>query len=49
MRLHGGGASLHTIAAVLNASGERTNRGTRWHPRSIARVISRAAYPQLDA
>jgi len=49
MRLHGGGASLHTIAAVLNASGERTDRGTRWHPRSVAQVISRAAYPQLDA
>ena len=49
MRLHGGGASLHTIAAVLNASGERTDRGTRWHPRSVARVISRAAYPQLEA
>ncbi|MBV9098609.1 MAG: bifunctional diguanylate cyclase/phosphodiesterase [Frankiaceae bacterium] len=49
MRLHRSGASLHSIAAVLNAAGERTDRGTRWHPRIVARVISRAAYPQLDA
>ncbi|MBV9292445.1 MAG: EAL domain-containing protein [Frankiales bacterium] len=48
MRLHSGGASLHSIAAVLNGAGARTARGTRWHPRSVARVISRAAYPQLD-
>lgn len=49
LRLHQGGASLHSIAAVLNAAGERTARGTRWHPRTVARVVSRAAYPQLDA
>jgi diguanylate cyclase (GGDEF)-like protein len=47
MRLHASGASLHSIAAVLNASGARTVRGTRWHARTIAQVISRAAYPQL--
>jgi len=49
MRLHRGGASLHSITAVLNAAGERTTRGRRWHPRSVARVISHAAFPHLDA
>ena len=47
MRLHASGASLSSIAAVLNASGARTLRGTRWHPRTVARVVAHAAYPQL--
>jgi diguanylate cyclase (GGDEF)-like protein len=47
MRLHASGASLHSIAAVLNSSGARTERGTRWHPRTVAQVVARAAYPQL--
>jgi EAL domain-containing protein (putative c-di-GMP-specific phosphodiesterase class I) len=37
------GASLHTIAAALNAAGERTNRGQRWHPATVASLISRNA------
>jgi diguanylate cyclase (GGDEF)-like protein len=47
LRLHASGASLHSIAAVLNSSGARTHRGTRWQAGTVARVISRAAYPQL--
>src|SRR3954447_1359345 len=47
MRLHASGASLHSIAAVLNSSGARTDRGTRWHSRTVAQVIARTAYPQL--
>jgi EAL domain-containing protein (putative c-di-GMP-specific phosphodiesterase class I) len=34
------GASLETIAAALNAAGERTNTGMRWHRASVARLIS---------
>jgi EAL domain-containing protein (putative c-di-GMP-specific phosphodiesterase class I) len=37
------GASLHTIAAALNASGERTASGSRWHPATVARLINRTA------
>ena len=47
MRLHASGASLDSIAAVLNRSGARTAGGRRWHARSVARVVSLAAYPQL--
>ena len=47
LQLHQSGASLHTIAAALNNSGERTARGVRWQPRSVAQVIARAAYPGL--
>jgi diguanylate cyclase (GGDEF)-like protein len=47
MRLHQSGTSLTSIAAVLNQSGSRTPRGTRWHPRTVARVVASAAYPQL--
>ena len=34
------GASLHTIAAALNAAGERNSLGHRWHAASVARLIS---------
>ena len=34
------GASLRTIAAALNAAGERTSTGTRWHPATVARLIA---------
>jgi len=40
LRMHGDGASLHTIAAALNGAGSRTSTGMRWHVRSVARVIS---------
>ena len=33
------GASLHTIAAALNAEGVPTTEGKRWHARSVARVV----------
>jgi EAL domain-containing protein (putative c-di-GMP-specific phosphodiesterase class I) len=38
--LLGQGASLHTIAAALNALGSRTERGTRWGARSVAHLIA---------
>jgi EAL domain-containing protein (putative c-di-GMP-specific phosphodiesterase class I) len=34
------GASLHTIAAALNASGDRTSRGSRWHAASVAQLLA---------
>ncbi|MFN2536694.1 MAG: EAL domain-containing protein [Mycobacteriales bacterium] len=34
------GASLHTIAAALNAEGHRTAHATRWHPSSVAQAIT---------
>ena len=33
------GASLHTIAAVLNGEGVAHPLGRRWHPRSVARCL----------
>jgi hypothetical protein len=41
--LHGGGASLATIAAALNAEQYRSPTDQRWHPTSVARVIADAA------
>ena len=38
--LHRQGASLHTVAAALNAEGRRTSTGPRWTPTSVARVIA---------
>ena len=40
LALHGQGASLHTIAAALNAEGRRTPAGPRWTPTTVARVIA---------
>jgi EAL domain-containing protein (putative c-di-GMP-specific phosphodiesterase class I) len=40
------GASLHTIAAALNAAGERNHRGNRWHAASVARLISKTPPPE---
>jgi hypothetical protein len=42
------GASLHTIAAALNARGSRTSKGTRWSARSVAHLVA-AAGSGLDA
>lgn len=39
------GASLHTIAAALNASGERTSRGSRWHANTVAHIIDGSELP----
>ena len=40
LELHGQGASLHTIAAALNAEGSRTPAGPRWTTTSVARVVA---------
>ena len=49
LALHRSGASLATIAAALNSEGFRSPSGARWHRSSIARAITDAAYPSLDA
>jgi diguanylate cyclase (GGDEF)-like protein/PAS domain S-box-containing protein len=41
LALHQEGASLHTIAAALNAEGSRTPQGPRWTTTSVARVVAR--------
>ena len=38
--LHQRGASPTTIAAALNRSGYRAIGGTRWHPRSVLKVLT---------
>jgi EAL domain-containing protein (putative c-di-GMP-specific phosphodiesterase class I) len=41
------GASLNTIAAALNAAGERTERGARWSTASVARLFtSKSPWPR---
>ena len=40
LQLHRQGASLHTIAAALNAEGRRTPAGPRWTPTTVARVVA---------
>ena len=40
LRLHEQGASLHTIAAALNAEGRRTPAGPRWTTTTVARVVA---------
>jgi diguanylate cyclase (GGDEF)-like protein/PAS domain S-box-containing protein len=45
LTMHDAGASLHTIAAKLNADGERTPSGARWHARTVARVVADARNP----
>ena len=42
MRLHGEGASLHTIAAALNAQAAPHPEGIRWHATHVARHIAAA-------
>lgn len=48
LRLHRGGASLHTIAAALNVEGKRTALDVRWSPQSVAKVIAVAQYPTIQ-
>ena len=43
VELHGKGASLHTIAAALNAEGRRTPTGPRWTTTTVARVVASLA------
>ncbi|MDQ1664176.1 MAG: Recombinase, partial [Actinomycetota bacterium] len=45
--LHQSGASLNTIAAVLNAERVPTARGTRWHRNTVARVVAGRQFPDL--
>ena len=40
LELHRDGAPIDTIAAALDAEGFRTPAGRRWHPSSVARLIS---------
>ena len=40
LELHGQGASLHTIAAALNADGSRTPAGPRWTTTTVARAVA---------
>ena len=49
LALHRDGASLTTIASALNSEGFRTPTGSRWHRATVARAITDAAYPSLDA
>jgi DNA invertase Pin-like site-specific DNA recombinase len=39
--LHGQGRSLRGIAAELEAEGRPPRRGRRWHPATVARILSR--------
>ena len=48
-RLHEQGASLHTIAAALNAAGHRTLKQTRWSARSVALLVAEQEFPGLPA
>jgi DNA invertase Pin-like site-specific DNA recombinase len=40
-----GATSLHQIADALNARGVSTPRGGRWHAKSVANLLARAARP----
>lgn len=41
------GASLHTIAARLNAEGHRNAHGRRWHHTAVAQLIAAQRFPDL--
>jgi hypothetical protein len=45
LELHREGASLHTIAAALNAEGRRTPDGPRWTTKTVARVVAALVPP----
>lgn len=42
------GASLHTIAARLNAEGHRNAGGRRWHHTAVAQLIAARRFPGLE-
>jgi diguanylate cyclase (GGDEF)-like protein/PAS domain S-box-containing protein len=48
LAMHQQGASLATIASALNREGYRTPTGQRWHSATVARAITRSAYPALE-
>lgn len=45
--LQADGASLHTIAARINAEGHRNTDGRRWHHTSVAQLIAGHRFPDL--
>jgi hypothetical protein len=45
LALHAEGASLHTIAAALNAEGRCTPAGPRWTSTTVARVVAALVPP----
>ncbi len=45
LELHHQGASLHTMAAALNAEGRRTPAGPRWTTKTVARVVAALVPP----
>lgn len=47
LALQAEGASLHTVAARLNAEGDR-NAGRRWHHTAVAQLIAAHRFPDLD-
>jgi DNA invertase Pin-like site-specific DNA recombinase len=49
VELRADGASLQAIAETLDAEGRRPKRGTRWHPTTVARVLSHAEVGQARA
>ena len=46
--MHEAGASLHTIAAGLNAKDTRTRAGRRWSPATVARLLDPLPTDHLD-
>lgn len=47
LELQAQGASLHTLAARLNAEGHRNVGGRRWHHTSVAQLIAAHKFPDL--
>ena len=43
VELRSGGATLASICSTLEAEGRPAKRGTRWHPKVVARVLQRVA------
>lgn len=48
LQLQAEGASLHTIAARLNAEGHRNTGGRRFHHTAIAQLITESRFPGVD-
>ncbi|MEX2289048.1 MAG: EAL domain-containing protein [Mycobacteriales bacterium] len=46
--LQSDGASLHTIAARINAEGHRNTDGRRWHHTSVAQLIAGHRFPGMN-
>jgi EAL domain-containing protein (putative c-di-GMP-specific phosphodiesterase class I) len=48
LELQAEGASLHTVAARLNAEGHRNAVGRRWHHTAVAQLIAAHRFPDMD-